>query len=164
MCNLTVRPYHVLQELAQFDHQIGDTSVVLKMDNTRDLDMDLILKNVEAWYQNIAHTSKQEAEAFYHNKVSQSTRINPHLGFSADDQYLAQQEYSCPFIHTIMYGHGAISAQGTIVMLECAAWNVATQVLDLNISTQAARQRPFFHVPGSRLFSSNDLSTLQQTY
>ncbi|XP_032994321.1 keratin, type II cytoskeletal cochleal-like [Lacerta agilis] len=59
------------EELAQFDHQIGDTSVVLKMDNTRDLDMDLILKNVEAWYQNIAHTSKQEAEAFYHNKIAE---------------------------------------------------------------------------------------------
>lgn len=62
--------HHVLQELTQLDSQICDTSVILKMDNTRDLDMDLILKNVEAWYQNIAHTSKQEAEAFYHNKVS----------------------------------------------------------------------------------------------
>lgn len=63
---------YALQELTQFNHQICDTSVVLKMDNTRDLDMDLILKNVEAWYQNIAHTSKQEAEAFYHSKVSVS--------------------------------------------------------------------------------------------
>ncbi|XP_061470890.1 keratin, type II cytoskeletal cochleal-like [Rhineura floridana] len=59
------------EELAQFNHQICDTSVVLKMDNTRDLDMGLILKNVEAWYQNIAHTSKQEAEAFYHNKIAE---------------------------------------------------------------------------------------------
>ncbi|XP_058027108.1 keratin, type II cytoskeletal 4-like [Ahaetulla prasina] len=59
------------EELTQFNHQICDTSVVLKMDNTRDLDMDLILKNVEAWYQNIAHTSKQEAEAFYHSKIAE---------------------------------------------------------------------------------------------
>ncbi|XP_032067305.1 keratin, type II cytoskeletal 4-like [Thamnophis elegans] len=57
------------EELTQCNNQICDTSVILKMDNTRDLDMDLILKNVEAWYQNIAHTSKQEAEAFYHSKI-----------------------------------------------------------------------------------------------
>lgn len=63
------------QELTQFNNQMCDTSVILKMDNTRDLDMDLILKNVEAWYQNIAHTSKQEAEAFYHSKVSISLRV-----------------------------------------------------------------------------------------
>ncbi|KAG8129478.1 hypothetical protein E2320_016189 [Naja naja] len=59
------------EELTQFNTQMCDTSVVLKMDNTRDLDMDLILKNVEAWYQNIAHTSKQEAEAFYHSKIAE---------------------------------------------------------------------------------------------
>ncbi|XP_025029464.1 keratin, type II cytoskeletal 5-like [Python bivittatus] len=59
------------EELTQLDSQICDTSVILKMDNTRDLDMNLILKNVEAWYQNIAHTSKQEAEAFYHNKIAE---------------------------------------------------------------------------------------------
>ncbi|XP_063149826.1 keratin, type II cytoskeletal 5-like [Candoia aspera] len=34
------------EELTQLDSQICDTSVVLKMDNTRDLDMDLILKNI----------------------------------------------------------------------------------------------------------------------
>uniref|UniRef100_A0A8C5SCR3 IF rod domain-containing protein n=1 Tax=Laticauda laticaudata TaxID=8630 RepID=A0A8C5SCR3_LATLA len=62
---------YALQELTQFNNQMCDTSVVLKMDNTRDLDMDLILKNVEAWYQNIAHTSKQEAEAFYHSKIAE---------------------------------------------------------------------------------------------
>lgn len=71
--DLTEKIYSVLQELIQLDHQICDTSVVLKMDNTRDLDMDLILNNVEAWYQNIAQTSKQEAEAFYHNKVFRLT-------------------------------------------------------------------------------------------
>ncbi|XP_048343942.1 keratin, type II cytoskeletal cochleal-like isoform X1 [Sphaerodactylus townsendi] len=59
------------QELIQLDHQVCDTSVVLKMDNTRDLDMDLILNNVEAWYQSIAQNSKQEAEAFYHNKIAE---------------------------------------------------------------------------------------------
>ncbi|KAH0629117.1 hypothetical protein JD844_010950 [Phrynosoma platyrhinos] len=59
------------EELNQLESQILDTSVVLKMDNTRDLDMDLILKNVECWYQNIAHASKQEAEAFYHNKIAE---------------------------------------------------------------------------------------------
>ncbi|XP_070592128.1 keratin, type II cytoskeletal 4-like [Erythrolamprus reginae] len=59
------------EELTQFNSQVCDTSVVLKMDNTRDLDMDLILKNVEAWYQNIAHTSKHEAEAFYHSKIAE---------------------------------------------------------------------------------------------
>lgn len=70
MSSLMMVPCHVFQELSQLENQIVDTSVVLKMDNTRDLDMDLILQNVESWYQNIAHASKQEAEAFYHNKAS----------------------------------------------------------------------------------------------
>nr|XP_020669573.1 keratin, type II cytoskeletal 7-like [Pogona vitticeps] len=71
------------EELSQLESQIVDTSVVLKMDNTRDLDMDLILQNVETWYQNIAHASKQEAEAFYHNKIAEiqdnRTKFNEEL-------------------------------------------------------------------------------------
>ncbi|XP_044299039.1 keratin, type II cytoskeletal cochleal-like [Varanus komodoensis] len=59
------------EELSHLQCQICDTSVVLKMDNTRDLNTDLILKNVEAWYQNIAQNSKQEAEAFYHSKIAE---------------------------------------------------------------------------------------------
>nr|XP_056723237.1 keratin, type II cytoskeletal cochleal-like [Euleptes europaea] len=81
--------YAFAQELVQFDHQICDTSVILKMDNTRDLDMDLILNNVEAWYQNIAQSSKQEAEAFYHNKIAE---IQNHRGKYSEELKCNQHE------------------------------------------------------------------------
>ena len=59
-----------LQELAQLDSQVGDAKILLQMDNSRDLDLDLILRNVDAWYQSIAQRSKEEANAFYENRVS----------------------------------------------------------------------------------------------
>lgn len=39
------------------------------MDNSRNIDADLIIKNVEAWYQSIAQRSKEEANALYESRV-----------------------------------------------------------------------------------------------
>lgn len=54
------------------DRQLCDTSVIVKMDNNRDLDMESIIKNVECWYQEIAQKSKEEVDAFYQTRVSKS--------------------------------------------------------------------------------------------
>uniref|UniRef100_A0A8C3XCH4 Keratin 4 n=1 Tax=Cyanoderma ruficeps TaxID=181631 RepID=A0A8C3XCH4_9PASS len=60
-----------LQERAQVDRQLCDTSVIVKMDNNRDLDMESIIKNVECWYQEIAQKSKEEVDAFYQTRFQE---------------------------------------------------------------------------------------------
>uniref|UniRef100_A0A674J5Z4 IF rod domain-containing protein n=1 Tax=Terrapene triunguis TaxID=2587831 RepID=A0A674J5Z4_9SAUR len=54
-----------LQELAQVQGQIKDTNVILQMDNNRDLDLNSIIAEVKAQYEDIANRSRAEAEAWY---------------------------------------------------------------------------------------------------
>ena len=49
--------------------QISDTSVVLTMDNNRNLDLDSIIAEVKARYEEIASRSRVEAESWYQCKV-----------------------------------------------------------------------------------------------
>lgn len=51
---------------------VSDTSVVLSMDNNRFLDLDSIIAEVKAQYEEIAQRSKAEAEALYQTKVGVS--------------------------------------------------------------------------------------------
>lgn len=61
----------VLQELRELQGQIKDTSVIVEMDNSRNLDMDAIVAEVRAQYEDIASKSKAEAEGWYKQKVSE---------------------------------------------------------------------------------------------
>ncbi|XP_040343956.1 keratin, type II cytoskeletal 4 [Herpailurus yagouaroundi] len=58
-------------ELCQMQTHVSDTSVVLSMDNNRNLDLDTIIAEVRAQYEEIAQKSKAEAEALYQTKVQQ---------------------------------------------------------------------------------------------
>lgn len=49
--------------------QITDTSIVLSMDNNRDLDLDSILAEVTAQYEVMANRSQAEVDAIYQSKV-----------------------------------------------------------------------------------------------
>ncbi|XP_075054088.1 keratin, type II cytoskeletal cochleal-like [Mixophyes fleayi] len=55
-------------EIGQLQAQISDTSVVVSMDNSRDLDMDSIINEVRAQYEDIANRSRAEAEAMYQSR------------------------------------------------------------------------------------------------
>ncbi|CAJ0917996.1 unnamed protein product [Ranitomeya imitator] len=55
-------------EISQLQAQISDTSVVVSMDNSRDLDMDSIIAEVRAQYEEIASRSRAEAEAMYQSR------------------------------------------------------------------------------------------------
>ncbi|XP_055474210.1 keratin, type II cytoskeletal 72 isoform X2 [Psammomys obesus] len=57
-------------EIAQMQSHISDTSVILSMDNNRSLDLDSIIAEVRAQYEDIAEKSKAEAEALYQTKCS----------------------------------------------------------------------------------------------
>ncbi|ELW71446.1 keratin, type II cytoskeletal 4 [Tupaia chinensis] len=66
-------------ELSQMQTHVSDTSVVLSMDNNRNLDLDSIIAEVRAQYEEIAQRSKAEAEALYQTKVQQlQTSVDLH--------------------------------------------------------------------------------------
>uniref|UniRef100_A0A8C3RZR1 IF rod domain-containing protein n=1 Tax=Chelydra serpentina TaxID=8475 RepID=A0A8C3RZR1_CHESE len=50
-------------ELAQLNAQVSDTSVILSMDNNRDLDLSSVVNEVKAQYEDIANRSRAEAES-----------------------------------------------------------------------------------------------------
>merc|ERR1739838_73179 len=58
-------------ELRELQSQIKDTSVVVEMDNSRNLDMDSIVAEVRAQYEDIANRSKAEAETWYKQKYEE---------------------------------------------------------------------------------------------
>jgi len=58
-------------ELRELQSQIKDTSVIVEMDNSRNLDMDSIVAEVRAQYEDIANRSKAEAETWYKQKYEE---------------------------------------------------------------------------------------------
>ncbi|KAF1483846.1 Keratin, type II cytoskeletal 8, partial [Eudyptula minor novaehollandiae] len=59
------------EELRELQSQISDTSVVLSMDNNRSLDLDGIIAEVKAQYEDIANRSRAEAESMYQIKYEE---------------------------------------------------------------------------------------------
>ncbi|XP_061583716.1 keratin, type II cytoskeletal 8-like [Cololabis saira] len=58
-------------EINELQSQIKDISVVVEMDNSRNLDMDAIIAEVRAQYEEIANKSRAEAELWYQNKYAE---------------------------------------------------------------------------------------------
>nr|XP_046254163.1 intermediate filament protein ON3 [Scatophagus argus] len=60
-------------ELRELQESLKETSVVVQMDNSRGLNMDQIVSEVKAQYEDIAARSREEAESWYKNKFDQMT-------------------------------------------------------------------------------------------
>ncbi|CAJ0917999.1 unnamed protein product [Ranitomeya imitator] len=58
-------------EISQLQAQISDTSVIVSMDNSRDLDLNSIITEVKAQYEEIANKSRAEAESLYQTKYEE---------------------------------------------------------------------------------------------
>merc|ERR1719410_2278697 len=58
-------------ELRELQGQIKDTSVIVEMDNSRNLDMDSIVAEVRAQYEDITNKSRAEAETWYQQKYQE---------------------------------------------------------------------------------------------
>nr|XP_004649930.2 keratin, type II cytoskeletal 79 [Jaculus jaculus] len=58
-------------ELSQVQTHVSDTNVVLSMDNNRSLDLDSIIAEVRAQYEEIAQRSRAEAESWYQTKYEE---------------------------------------------------------------------------------------------
>uniref|UniRef100_A0A8C3YI09 IF rod domain-containing protein n=1 Tax=Catagonus wagneri TaxID=51154 RepID=A0A8C3YI09_9CETA len=78
-------------ELSQMQSDTSDTSVVLSMDNNRDLDLDSIIAEVRAQYEAIAQRSKAEAEALYQSKLGE---LETTAGRHGDDLKSTKNEIS----------------------------------------------------------------------
>ncbi|XP_066121724.1 keratin, type II cytoskeletal 5-like [Saccopteryx bilineata] len=78
-------------ELAQLQAQISETSVVLSMDNNRKLDLDSIIAEVKAQYEDIANRSRAEAESWYQTKYEELQRS---AGQHGDDLRTTRMEIS----------------------------------------------------------------------
>ncbi|XP_058414162.1 keratin, type II cytoskeletal 5-like [Diceros bicornis minor] len=78
-------------ELAQLQAQISETSVVLSMDNNRKLDLDSIIAEVKAQYEDIANRSRAEAESWYQIKYEELQRS---AGRHGDDLRTTKMEIS----------------------------------------------------------------------
>ncbi|XP_039187919.1 keratin, type II cytoskeletal 5-like [Crotalus tigris] len=78
-------------ELADLQRQISDTSVILSMDNNRYLDLDSIIAEVKAQYEDIAKKSRAEAEAWYQSKYEE---LQNTAGRHSDDLRNAKHEIS----------------------------------------------------------------------
>ncbi|NXC15230.1 K2C5 protein, partial [Corythaeola cristata] len=59
------------QEIAELERSPCDTSVIVKMDNSRGLDMEGILRSVECWYEDISQKSKAELDALYRTRLQE---------------------------------------------------------------------------------------------
>ncbi|ELK35326.1 PREDICTED: keratin, type II cytoskeletal 75 [Myotis davidii] len=79
------------EELSQMQTQVSDTSVVLSMDNNRSLDLDSIIAEVKAQYEDIANRSRAEAESWYQTKYEE---LQVTAGRHGDDLRNTKQEIS----------------------------------------------------------------------
>uniref|UniRef100_F6SJT4 Keratin 75 n=1 Tax=Callithrix jacchus TaxID=9483 RepID=F6SJT4_CALJA len=78
-------------ELSQMQTHVSDTSVVLSMDNNRNLDLDSIIAEVKAQYEEIANRSRTEAESWYQTKYEE---LQVTAGRHGDDLRNTKQEIS----------------------------------------------------------------------
>ncbi|XP_003405085.2 keratin, type II cytoskeletal 74 [Loxodonta africana] len=58
-------------EISQIQTHASETSIILSMDNNRDLDLDSIIAEVRTQYEETALKSKAEAEALYQSKIQE---------------------------------------------------------------------------------------------
>ncbi|NXS65327.1 K2CO protein, partial [Pandion haliaetus] len=59
------------EEIHQLRAQISDTSVIVQIDNSRDLNLDGITVDVKAQYEDIARRSQAEVQAWYESKFEE---------------------------------------------------------------------------------------------
>ncbi|NXI54612.1 K2C75 protein, partial [Chloroceryle aenea] len=112
------------EERAQLDCQLCDTSVVVQMDNSRDLDMEGIIKSVECCYEEIAQKSKAEVEAFYQTRLEE---LHSSRGKFCDDLRNNQSEIT--------------ELNRMIQKLQCESDNVKKQIAALQTAICDAEQR-----------------------
>ncbi|XP_053564309.1 keratin, type II cytoskeletal cochleal-like [Bombina bombina] len=112
------------QELGELKSQLTDTSVILSMDNNRSLNLDDIIAEVKAQYEEIANKSRAEAEAAYQDKFRQLENV---AGQQGDNLKSTRNEIA--------------ELSRAIRKLESEIENVKRQIAALNASIAEAEER-----------------------
>ncbi|XP_008590374.1 PREDICTED: keratin, type II cuticular Hb4 [Galeopterus variegatus] len=60
-----------MEEIQLLQSHISETSVIVKMDNSRDLNLDGVIAEVKAQYEEVARRSRADAEAWYQTKYEE---------------------------------------------------------------------------------------------
>ncbi|KAM7404276.1 hypothetical protein PAMP_011639 [Pampus punctatissimus] len=76
-------------ELRDLQGQIKDTTAIVEMDNSRNLDMDAIVAEVKAQYEDIATRSRADAESWYQQKYQE---MQTSAGQCGDDLRVTKAE------------------------------------------------------------------------
>uniref|UniRef100_H0VP65 Keratin, type II cytoskeletal 8 n=1 Tax=Cavia porcellus TaxID=10141 RepID=H0VP65_CAVPO len=95
------------EEIRELQLQISDTSVVLSMDNGRSLDLDGIIAEVKAQYEEIANRSRAEAESTYQIKYEELQTL---AGKHGDDLRRTKSEISEAEIEALKGQRAALEA------------------------------------------------------
>ncbi|XP_006904623.1 keratin, type II cytoskeletal 74 [Pteropus alecto] len=111
-------------EMAQIQTHASETSVILSMDNNRDLDLDSIIAEVRAQYEKIALKSKAEAEALYQSKIQE---LQLAAGRHGDDLRQTKNEMS--------------ELNRLIQRIRCETGNVRKQCANLETAISDAEHR-----------------------
>ncbi|XP_061275094.1 keratin, type II cytoskeletal 74 isoform X1 [Bos javanicus] len=111
-------------EVAQIQTHTSETSVILSMDNNRYLDLDSIIAEVRAQYEDIALKSKAEAEALYQSKIQE---LQLAAGRHGDDLKHTKNEMS--------------ELNRLIQRIRCEIANVKKQCANLETAIADAEQR-----------------------
>uniref|UniRef100_A0A8C8W374 IF rod domain-containing protein n=1 Tax=Peromyscus maniculatus bairdii TaxID=230844 RepID=A0A8C8W374_PERMB len=119
-------------EITYLQSQISETSVVVKMDNSRELDMDTVVAEIKAQYDDIASRSRAEAESWYQTQqgehlrkgkeeVSELNRIIQRLSCEVESAKQQRHKLEAAIIEAEQQGEAALTdARCKLAELEAA--------------------------------------------
>uniref|UniRef100_A0A8B9QXX2 IF rod domain-containing protein n=1 Tax=Anas platyrhynchos TaxID=8839 RepID=A0A8B9QXX2_ANAPL len=133
----------IYAERAQLDCQLCDTSVIVQMDNSRDLDMEGIIKSVECCYEEIAQKSKAEVEAFYQTRLEE---LHSSRGKFCDDLRNNQSEIAelNRMIQKLQCESDNVKKQPSVTAEQrgdCALKDARQKLIDLQTALQQAKDK-----------------------
>ncbi|XP_036310757.1 keratin, type II cytoskeletal 74 isoform X3 [Pipistrellus kuhlii] len=112
------------EEIAQIQTHASETSIILSMDNNRDLNLDSIIAEVRTQYEKIALKSKAEAEALYQSKIQE---LQLAAGRHGDDLKKTKNEMS--------------ELNRLVQRIRCEVVNVRKQCANLEMAIANAEQK-----------------------
>ncbi|KAM4610058.1 keratin, type II cytoskeletal 8-like isoform 2-T2 [Polymixia lowei] len=136
------------RELRELQNSLKETSVVVQMDNSRDLNMDQIVSQVKAQYEDIAARSRDEAERLHKNKFDQmsakanqySSELHNTKGEIADLHRQINRLQNK--VHAVKLQHTSLEGQisEAEVRGEEAMKDAKARIKDLELALQRAKQ------------------------